>query len=53
LAAGFIATVATSPIDVVKTRVMNMKPGPDGKMPYSGVLNCFVRVTGQIDYLII
>jgi len=41
LAAGFIATVVTSPIDVVKTRIMNMKPDTSGKMPYRGILDCF------------
>jgi len=39
--AGFIASVASNPVDVVKTRIMNMRPGPDGAMPYSGQVHCF------------
>jgi len=43
LAAGFIATVMTSPVDVIKTRIMNMKPLPDHSLPYSGVADCFIK----------
>ena len=42
LAAGFISTVVTSPIDVVKTRFMNMKP-VNGVNPYSGIFDCFAK----------
>ncbi|XP_059436113.1 mitochondrial uncoupling protein 5-like [Corylus avellana] len=43
-AAGFVAAVASNPIDVIKTRVMSMKmeagaPAP----PYSGALDCAVK----------
>lgn len=40
--AGFCATVAASPIDVVKTRYMNAKPGQ-----YSGAIDCAVRMAMQ------
>ncbi|TKY74465.1 Mitochondrial uncoupling protein 4 [Spatholobus suberectus] len=37
-AAGFVAAVASNPIDVIKTRVMNMKVGA-----YNGALDCALR----------
>ncbi|KAL9245605.1 hypothetical protein vseg_019234 [Gypsophila vaccaria] len=37
-AAGFVAAVASNPVDVIKTRVMNMKKGA-----YSGALDCFLK----------
>ncbi len=38
-AAGFIATVVSSPVDVVKTRFMNSPQGT-----YSGAVNCATRM---------
>jgi solute carrier family 25 (mitochondrial uncoupling protein), member 8/9 len=38
--AGFVATVVGSPVDVTKTRLMNQKPGVDGKMPYKNAFDC-------------
>lgn len=52
LGAGFVATVVGSPVDVIKTRVMNSKPGPDGKLPFNGALDCAVQVI-QLDSLLI
>jgi hypothetical protein len=47
LAAGFIATVAASPFDVVKSRVMGQPVGADGEGTlYRGVVDCF-RKTAQ------
>lgn len=44
-AAGFIATCVASPIDVVKTRVMNAKAPAAGEQPlYRNALDCFVKV---------
>ncbi|XP_019086024.1 PREDICTED: mitochondrial uncoupling protein 4-like [Camelina sativa] len=37
-AAGFVASVASNPVDVIKTRVMNMKVGA-----YEGALDCAVK----------
>lgn len=34
LTAGVVASVASNPVDLIKTRLMNMKPNPDGTMPY-------------------
>ena len=42
-AAGFVASVASNPIDVIKTRVMNMKLEAGGVAPYSGALDCAMK----------
>uniref|UniRef100_A0A7N0V579 Uncharacterized protein n=1 Tax=Kalanchoe fedtschenkoi TaxID=63787 RepID=A0A7N0V579_KALFE len=43
MVAGFVAAVTSTPVDVMKTRVMNMKVEP-GKPPlYSGVFDCLVK----------
>lgn len=44
-AAGFVAAIASNPIDVVKTRVMNMKveAGVGAVAPYKGALDCAVK----------
>eukprot|EP00919_Chromeraceae_sp_WS-2016_P077850 GHVR01184180.1.p1 GENE.GHVR01184180.1~~GHVR01184180.1.p1 ORF type:complete len:106 (+),score=4.08 GHVR01184180.1:1441-1758(+) len=36
--AGFVACVIGSPVDVLKTRIMNAKPGE-----YSSILDCVVK----------
>ena len=41
--AGVLASMASNPIDVVKTRVMNMKVTPGEALPYRGVLDCAVK----------
>lgn len=44
LASGFLCALTTSPLDVVKSRVMGQKVGPDGKgVLYKGMLDCFVK----------
>ena len=43
--AGFCATVVGSPVDVIKTRVMNQKIGPNGERTYKNAGDCFVKVT--------
>jgi hypothetical protein len=40
--AGIIATIITSPLDVVKTRFMNQK-SVDGQKVYTSVANCFKK----------
>ncbi|KAM7259792.1 hypothetical protein ACFE04_015533 [Oxalis oulophora] len=41
--AGFVAAVASNPIDVIKTRVMNMKVEA-GKLPiYNGAIDCVLK----------
>lgn len=41
--AGVLASVASNPIDVVKTRVMNMKVAEGEVAPYRGALDCAVK----------
>jgi len=41
---GFISTVASSPFDVVKSRVMGQPMNPDGSPKlYSGMVDCFAK----------
>ncbi|XP_010272932.1 PREDICTED: mitochondrial uncoupling protein 5-like [Nelumbo nucifera] len=42
-AAGFVASVASNPVDVIKTRVMNMKVEAGVAPPYSGALDCALK----------
>ncbi|KAF5740160.1 hypothetical protein HS088_TW11G00226 [Tripterygium wilfordii] len=41
--AGFVASVASNPVDVIKTRVMNMKVEPGQAPPYNGALDCAMK----------
>ncbi|KAE9614467.1 hypothetical protein Lal_00012235 [Lupinus albus] len=41
--AGLVAAVASNPVDVIKTRVMNMKVEPGAAPPYSGALDCALK----------
>ncbi|KAF9663387.1 hypothetical protein SADUNF_Sadunf17G0044600 [Salix dunnii] len=43
VAASFVASVASNPIDVIKTTVMNMKVEPGVEPPYKGALDCAVK----------
>lgn len=42
-AAGFVAAVASNPVDVIKTRVMNMKVEVGKEPPYAGALDCALK----------
>ncbi|GAU23337.1 hypothetical protein TSUD_237910 [Trifolium subterraneum] len=42
-AAGFVAAVASNPVDVIKTRVMNMKVEAGKEAPYAGALDCAMK----------
>lgn len=42
-AAGFVAAVVSNPIDVIKTRVMNMQVAPGEAPPYRGAIDCAVK----------
>ncbi|KAL6558736.1 Mitochondrial uncoupling protein 5 [Orobanche minor] len=42
-AAGFVASVVSNPVDVIKTRVMNMKVEPGVAPPYSGAVDCAMK----------
>ena len=41
---GYVSTVASSPFDVVKSRVMGQKVPTDGSPPmYAGMADCFIK----------
>ncbi|XVF67265.1 hypothetical protein PTKIN_Ptkin10aG0106600 [Pterospermum kingtungense] len=40
---GFVAAVASNPIDVIKTRVMNIKVVLGVEPPYTGALDCALK----------
>ncbi|KAG2298606.1 hypothetical protein Bca4012_009853 [Brassica carinata] len=42
-AAGFVASVASNPVDVIKTRVMNMKVEAGKTAPYRGAVDCALK----------
>lgn len=42
-AAGLVAAVASNPVDVVKTRVMNMRVEKGAAPPYVGAIDCAVK----------
>ena len=41
--AGVISSFASLPVDNIKTKVQNMKPDKEGKMPFSGPRDCLVK----------
>jgi solute carrier family 25 oxoglutarate transporter 11 len=42
--AGFFASFFSLPFDFVKTRLQKQSRGPDGKLPYKGMVDCFAKV---------
>ncbi|KAJ7558648.1 hypothetical protein O6H91_04G051900 [Diphasiastrum complanatum] len=40
---GFFASACSLPFDYVKTQIQKMQPGPDGKFPYTGSLDCVLK----------
>ena len=40
---GFFAAACSLPFDYVKTQMQKQTPGPDGKLPYSGSLDCAMK----------
>ena len=45
--AGFFAAASSLPFDYVKTQIQEMKAGPDGKMPYSGPVDCALKTVAR------
>ncbi|KXJ89858.1 mitochondrial carrier domain-containing protein [Microdochium bolleyi] len=45
--AGFFASFLSLPFDFVKTRLQKQQRGPDGKMPYKSMADCFAKVAKQ------
>lgn len=41
--AGIVGSVMCLPFDNVKTKLQKMKAGPDGKLPYKGIADCFAQ----------
>jgi len=41
--AGLVAAAASNPVDVVKTRMMNMKVAPGAPAPYAGAVDCALK----------
>lgn len=54
LSSGLLCALTTSPLDVVKSRVMGQPVGPDGKgLLYKGMLDCFAKVGGAGWWLVV
>ncbi|KAI5922454.1 mitochondrial carrier domain-containing protein [Camillea tinctor] len=45
--AGFFASFLSLPFDFVKTRLQKQQRGPDGKLPYRSMADCFAKVARQ------
>lgn len=45
--AGFAASVCSLPFDYVKTQLQKMKPDANGKMPYSGAVDCAIKTLAE------
>lgn len=45
--AGFFASFFSLPFDFVKTRLQKQVKGPDGKLPYKSMANCFAKVAKE------
>ncbi|ERS99372.1 hypothetical protein HMPREF1624_04572 [Sporothrix schenckii ATCC 58251] len=45
--AGFFASFFSLPFDFVKTRLQKQQKGPDGRLPYKGMADCFTKVARQ------
>lgn len=45
--AGFFASFFSLPFDFVKTRLQKQQRGPDGKLPYKNMVDCFTTVAKQ------
>jgi len=44
---GFFASACSLPFDFVKTRIQRMKPDAQGKVPYTGFVDCFAKTLSQ------
>eukprot|EP00392_Amoebophrya_sp_AT5.2_P002182 g2187.t1 len=45
--AGFFASAFSLPFDFVKTQIQKMKPDASGKMPFSGPLDCAMKMLAE------
>lgn len=44
---GLVTTIASMPVDIAKTRIQNMKIGPDGSKEYKGAIDVLTKVCKQ------
>lgn len=44
---GFACAFTSLPFDLVKSRLMNMKPNVEGVLPYTGVGDCFGQIVAK------
>ena len=42
--AGFTAALFSLPFDLIKSRLMAQKPDVNGKLPYSGISDCAIKI---------
>jgi len=47
LISGFVYCFTSLPLDICKTRMQDQKPGPDGKLPYTNILQALVKIPQQ------
>lgn len=47
LVSSFIANIVSNPFDVVKSRMQNQQKDKSGKLQYSSMSDCFVKIIGQ------
>lgn len=52
-AAGVVAALTSTPMDVAKTRLMDMKTLPNGAMPYRGSIDCITKTVYNEGFLAI
>ena len=43
-AGGFFAAFLSLPFDLLKSRIQDVRPGPDGKLPFNGLTECAMQV---------
>jgi solute carrier family 25 oxoglutarate transporter 11 len=41
------ASITSLPFDLIKTQLQNQKPGPDGTLPFKGVLDCASKILAK------
>jgi solute carrier family 25 oxoglutarate transporter 11 len=39
-----VASLTSNPVDVLKTRLMSMRPDAAGSMPYTGMYDCLLKM---------
>mmetsp|Transcript_13501 Transcript_13501/g.53056 ORF Transcript_13501/g.53056 Transcript_13501/m.53056 type:complete len:407 (+) Transcript_13501:269-1489(+) len=45
--AGSVSAFASTPVDLVKSRLMDMKADPSGNVPYQGMMDCFAKTVRE------